>query len=200
VLRRLDEIAAYLSSARDGRRPPRLTWIGRPHTWTMQDARWQAAASAGRASLLSRDEQAQYAFVYAGTREFARLEEEEQDAWAQLRALSELSTISDVQDAFMVAALQRARYAAWLLSVSGGQTRDGATRIGAEPTPTSCVDRRACALPARLRWTKRSAASAPAWSSRDEKRDGAQGTDTVRRHPLARKRAVRPGGRRRHSG
>lgn len=133
VLRRLDEIAAYLSSVRDGRRPPRLTWIGRPHTWTMQDARWQAAASAGRASLLSRDEQAQYAFVYAGTQEFARLEEEEQDAWAQLRALSELSTISDVQDAYMVAALQRARYAAWLLSVSGGQTRDAATRIGAEP-------------------------------------------------------------------
>ena len=44
--------------------------------------------------------------VYAGTQEFARLEEEEQDAWAQLRGLSGLSTISDVQDAFMVAALQ----------------------------------------------------------------------------------------------
>ena len=133
VLRRLDEVAAYLSSMRDGRRPPRLTWIGRPHTWTMQDARWQAAASAGRASLLSRDEQAQFAFVYAGTQEFARLEDQEQGAWAQLRALSELSTISDVQDASMVAALQQARYAAWLLSVSGGQTRDAATRIGAEP-------------------------------------------------------------------
>lgn len=133
VLRRLDEIAAYLTSVRDGRRPPRLTWIGRPHTWTMQDARWQAAASAGRASLLSRDEQAQFAFVYAGTREFARLEEEEQDAWAQLRALSELTTISEVQDAHMVAALQQARFAAWLLSVSGAETRDGATRIGAEP-------------------------------------------------------------------
>ncbi|HYJ83267.1 MAG TPA: hypothetical protein VEW26_10545 [Allosphingosinicella sp.] len=133
VLRRLDEIAAYLSSARDGRRPPRLSWIGRPHTWTMQDARWQAAASAGRASLLSRDEQAQFAFVYAGTREFARLEEEEQDAWAQLRALSELSKISDVQDASLVAALQQARYAAWLLSVSGGQTRDAAARLGARP-------------------------------------------------------------------
>lgn len=133
VLRRLDEIAAYLSSMRDGRRPPRLTWIGRPHTWTMQDARWQAAAGAGRASLLSSDEQTQYAFVYAGTREFARLEEQEQDAWAQLRALSDLSTISDVEDAVMVAALQRARYAAWLLSVSGAQTGDAARRVGAEP-------------------------------------------------------------------
>ena len=133
VLRRLAELAAYLSAVRDGGRPPRPNWIGRPHTWTMQDARWQAAASAGRASLLSHDEQAQYAFVYAGTREFDRLEEEEQDAWAQLRALSELSTISDVLDAFMVAALQRARYSAWLLSVSGGQTRDAAARIGAEP-------------------------------------------------------------------
>ena len=133
VLRRLDEIAAYLASVRDGRRPPRPNWIGRPHTWTMQDARWQAAASAGSASLLSRDEQAQYAFVYAGTREFARLEEQEQGAWAQLRALSELNAISDVQDAGMVAALQQARYAAWLLSVSGAQTRDAATRIGAEP-------------------------------------------------------------------
>ena len=133
VLRRLDEIAAYLSSVRDGGRPPRLTWIGRPHTWTMQDARWQAAASAGRASLLSRDEQAQFAFVYAGTQEFARLEEEEQDAWAQLRALSELGTISEVQDADMVAALQRARYSAWLLSVSGAQTSDAAGRLGARP-------------------------------------------------------------------
>ncbi|HET9638546.1 MAG TPA: hypothetical protein VFP12_05000 [Allosphingosinicella sp.] len=133
VLRRLDEIAAYLSSVRDGRRPPRPNWIGRPHTWTMQDARWQAAASAGRASLLSRDDQAQFAFVYAGTREFARLEEEEQDAWAQLRALSELGSISDVQDADMVAALQQARYAAWLLSVSGAQTGDAARRIGARP-------------------------------------------------------------------
>jgi hypothetical protein len=133
VLRRLDEVAAYLSSMRDGRRPPRLSWIGRPHTWTMQDARWHAAASAGSASLLSRDEQAQFAFVYAGTQEFARLEEEEQDAWAQLRALSELRTISGVEDAFMVAALQQARYAAWLLSVSGAQTGDAARRIGAEP-------------------------------------------------------------------
>ena len=135
VLRRLDEIAAYLSAVRDGRRPPRPAWIGRPHTWTMEDARWQAAASAGRASLLSRDEQGQFAFVYAGTREFARLEEEEQDAWAQLRALSELGKISEVQDASMVAALQRARYAAWLLSVSGGETRDAAKRLGAEPIP-----------------------------------------------------------------
>ena len=133
VLSRLDEIAAYLSAVREGGRPPRPRWIGRPHTWTMQDARWQAAASAGRASLLSRDEQARYAFVYAGTREFARLEEEEQDAWAQLRALSELGRISEVQDAAMVAALQQARYAAWLLSVSGAQTRDAATRLGAEP-------------------------------------------------------------------
>lgn len=133
ILRRLDEIAAYLSAMRDGRRPPRLTWIGRPHTWTMQDARWQVAASAGSASLLSRDEQAQFAFVYAGTQEFARLEEEEQDAWAQLRALSDLRTISGVEDAFMVAALQQARYAAWLLSVSGSQTREAGGRIGAEP-------------------------------------------------------------------
>lgn len=133
VQRRLDELAAYLSSVRGGARPPRPNWIGRPHTWTMQDARWQAEASAGRASLLSRDEQAQYAFVYAGTREFARLEEQEQSAWAQLRALAELSTISDVQDAAMVAALQQARYAAWLLSVSGAQTTAAAARIGAEP-------------------------------------------------------------------
>ena len=33
----------------------------------------------------------------------------------------------------MVAALQRARYSAWLLSVSGGETRDAAARLGAEP-------------------------------------------------------------------
>lgn len=113
----------------------------------MQDSGWQAAASAGRASLLSRDEQAQYTFVYAGTREFARLEEEEQDAWAQLRALSELSTISDVQDASMVAALQRARYAAWLLSVSGAQTREAGLRVGAEPILNALRGPRSVCLP-----------------------------------------------------
>src|ERR1044072_3032775 len=33
VLRRLDEIAAYLAAMRDGRHPARPSWIGRPHTW-----------------------------------------------------------------------------------------------------------------------------------------------------------------------
>jgi hypothetical protein len=150
VLRRLGEIAAYLAAVREGARPPRPGWIGRPHTWTMQDGRWQAAASAGRASLLSPDEQAQFAFVYAGSREFARLEEQEQGAWAQLRALSDLGSISDVQDAAMVAALQQARYSAWLLAVSGAQTRDAAGRLGAQPILNELRGPQSVCLPSRL--------------------------------------------------
>ncbi len=69
---------------------------------------------------------------------------------------------------------------AWLLSVSGGQTRDAARRVGAEPILNELRGPQSVCLPARFRSTKRSAASAPdAWSSRDKNREGAQHTVTV---------------------
>ncbi len=57
IEQRLDEVEAAIVASRK----PRFvepTWVGRPQFWPMFEAKWQAATSAGRATLLSPDEQA----------------------------------------------------------------------------------------------------------------------------------------------
>lgn len=86
--RRLDEISATIRTAGHGAfTPPH--WIGRPHYWPMFDAKWRAATSAGRATLLSADEQARYGQLYYSLELLGGVEPQEQIAWARLRMLED---------------------------------------------------------------------------------------------------------------
>src|SRR6476661_7408615 len=59
ISRRLDQVAALIkASQRGGYRAP--AWVGRPRTWPMIESKWHAATNAGRVTLLSSTEQAQY--------------------------------------------------------------------------------------------------------------------------------------------
>src|SRR5262249_9107316 len=49
VARRLDELQALISSSDASGTIKTPNWVGRPHFWTMQMARWQASSQAGRA-------------------------------------------------------------------------------------------------------------------------------------------------------
>ena len=130
---RLAEIAAFLTSAESGaaRRPMR--WIGRPQTWPMQQNRWDAAASAGKASLLSPKEQGDYGAIYANTRDFQANEAVEQLAWAQLRGLADQARPSPQETVLLREALQNARYTAWLINVNIWQASQDARRLGIKP-------------------------------------------------------------------
>jgi len=127
---RLNELAAYLDAAERGQPKPRLHWIGRPQVWPMLDSRWQATASAGKASLLSSREQGDFGAIYANVRDFQNNQATEQLAWAQLRAMADRPRITPQQDAALRSALQNARYAAWLSHVIVWQVSQDAARLG----------------------------------------------------------------------
>jgi len=130
VAARLDQLGAYLDAAERGEPLPRLHWIGRPQVWPMLDSRWQATASAGKASLLSSREQGEFGAIYANVRDFQNNQTTEQLAWAQLRQMADRPRISAQQDAMLRSALQNARYAAWLSHVIVWQVRQDAARLG----------------------------------------------------------------------
>lgn len=130
---RIDTIAGYLDRAEGGRPQAPLRWIGRPQVWPMLDSRWSATASAGKASLLPSREQGSYGAIYANMRDFQNNQSTEQLAWAQLRQIADRPRISPQQDAALRAALQSARYAAWLGHIIVWQVTQDAARLGIRP-------------------------------------------------------------------
>lgn len=130
---RLAEIAAFLARAEAGAVQPAMRWIGRPQTWPMQQNRWDAAASAGKASLLTPKEQGDYGAIYANTRDFQANEAVEQLAWAQLRGLADQARVTPQQAALYRQALQNARYAAWLINVNIWQASADAKKLRIKP-------------------------------------------------------------------
>ena len=133
--RRLDQIAFLLDQARKGRSLADVTWIGRPPVWDMEDARWQAATSAGRSSLFSPDEQAAIGDVYSLMADYQSQVRIEQEAWAKLRGLAGLQRLSDAREASLSDALQQARYSQWVLNIDSKQAQDAAKRLGIRATP-----------------------------------------------------------------
>lgn len=131
--RRIEEIAALLDGIDGGSRPAPLSWIGRPQIWPMETSRWNAAASAGRASLLEPREQAEFGALYANVLDFQQNQSVEQLAWAQLRGLAGRASLSPPVAARMREALQTARYTAWLIKINSAQARADAARLGIVP-------------------------------------------------------------------
>jgi len=133
--RRLDELAVFISEARKGRSLADVTWVGRPPVWDMLNARWQSATASGRSSLFRLDEQAAIADVYSLMVDYQTEERVEQEAWAKLRGLAGLETLSEARDASLSDALQQARYSAWLLNIDSKQAQDAARHLGIRGTP-----------------------------------------------------------------
>jgi hypothetical protein len=128
--RRLNEIAAYIEAPSGTKRP---TWVGRPQFWSMQTSAVQAARSYGSLTVLPREEQMAIATVYGAMAQFADIEKDEQWAWAELRSITEDRDLSDSDKASLRQALQRARFAAWVLHVSAEQSIDEAKVLHIAP-------------------------------------------------------------------
>lgn len=147
IERRLEEIGALLAEAAQGRPFAAPGWIGRPQVWTMSHARFDAAAQAGRASLLTSDEQGDYAGLYASFAVIDRTQQEEQLAWAQLRGLEAMPTLSPADLVAMRSALQQAQLYAWRIRIASMQAAERAAELGITPSDDRRAGSRSICLP-----------------------------------------------------
>ena len=126
---RLDEIAAYVEKPS----MPRPKWVGRPQLWVMNSSAVQAARSYGSLTELSRDEQMTISDIYGGFDAINDFERDEQWAWAELRSITEDRDITDVDQASLRQAIQRARLASWAIHVNAKQVMASANKLHAAP-------------------------------------------------------------------
>ena len=129
---RLDEVAAYIEHPEGKKRP---NWVGRPQVWAMQSSAVGAARSYGSLTVLPREDQMTIATVYSSMDQFADIEKDEQWAWAELRSITEDREVTDSDKASLRQAIQRARYAAWLMRTTAEQAIQEARAIGVKPAP-----------------------------------------------------------------
>jgi hypothetical protein len=129
VDRRLDEVEATIGASRNpGYVHP--TWVGRPQFWPIFEAKWQAATSAGRATLLSPQEQAQFGQLYFTLRLAQDSENEEQVAWARLRSLEQQGPMTDDWATQLRLALSEARLRNWQVKLFAGRSLGLADGLG----------------------------------------------------------------------
>ena len=120
--KRLDEVETAIATSR---KPgfSRPTWVGRPQFWPIFEAKWQAATSAGRATLLSPSEQARYGQVYFTFGLAQTAENQEQTAWARLRSLEQAGPVTDDWATQLRLALAEGRLANWQVKLFTGRAR-----------------------------------------------------------------------------
>jgi hypothetical protein len=94
VARKLDEIGVLLERAEAGASFAPAAKIGAPETRWVYTQRWEAATAGGRTSLLSSEEQLDFARVYYMLKLAAEEEDREQLPWSHLRALHGLRRLS----------------------------------------------------------------------------------------------------------
>lgn len=112
ILRRMDEVAERIGKSQEASYVP-PSWVGRPQVYQMISARWDAVTSAGRATLLSPDDQTSFGQLYARLDNLTAIEDREQQAWARLRAMEGLTMVTPVLEAQLRLALADARLADW---------------------------------------------------------------------------------------
>jgi hypothetical protein len=94
VARKLDEIGVLLDQAEDGGSFAPPVKVGAPEMRWVYTQRWEAATAGGRTSLLSSEEQLDFARVYYMLKLAAEQEDREQLPWSHLRALRGLRRLS----------------------------------------------------------------------------------------------------------
>ena len=130
VFARFAELEAALAAADAGRAFKPMAYIGRPSGVALYTQRWDAATSGGRTSLLSSDEQRDFARVYAQLLIAEQRQREETDAWGRLRALEGVTHPSSETLARAREALSQARQADYNLRRAIFGSRSYAARIG----------------------------------------------------------------------
>jgi hypothetical protein len=128
--RRIAELGEFVSKA-EARAPfPAPRTIGQPGHLIVYTERWEAATAGGRTSLLSIDEQRDFARVYALLKEFEKYQDAELEAWSELLGLEGVQHPSEDLLARARGALGKARVADHRLRRDLAQAKDRAQRIG----------------------------------------------------------------------
>ena len=146
ISRRLDQVGTLIkASQRSGFRAP--AWVGRPRVWPMIEAKWHAATSAGRATLLSSTEQAQYGEIYHSLELIQQMELAEQTSWAHLRALEGMVAVPADAVTPLTFALTEARLDAWEIRDYVVRSEDLARQLGIKPIKTEYIGSVSVCLP-----------------------------------------------------
>lgn len=93
IRRRLDDVAALLDSVDAGARFVPPANIARPPSLAVYTQRWQAATAGGRTSLLSPNQQQEFARVYNTLSLFTQVQTEEQSVWMELDVLPDIKEL-----------------------------------------------------------------------------------------------------------
>jgi len=133
--RRLNEIGEYLAVAGRGEKTVPPSWIGRPPLGSAYSGQWQAATQSGRASLLPRAEAAGYANMYYMLQRLLETQNEEQQHWAELRALQRLPALSPEMVKQFQVALSAARYSHWYMKLNFLRLRELGLAQDLKPIP-----------------------------------------------------------------
>ena len=136
VSRRLDEVEGLVAAVAAGKLSQGPIWLGHPPTFPIATGQYTAASQSGAVSLLSNQEQADYATIYATLEEQNRASAVEQAAWADLRMLEKHPAGSPALDLQLRSALQKARLARWQIETSAAVGRGAASRLGITPDET----------------------------------------------------------------
>ncbi len=133
--RRLSEVGAVLQEAAAGKPLDPVGVIGNPGAPLIATKRWEAAAAGGRTSLLSLDEQRDFARVYTSFQALERYQHEEQASWEEIEALRGVAHPSSELLAQLQLALARARYDNFAIRNTLRQTASFSARMSIRPTP-----------------------------------------------------------------
>jgi len=129
--RKLNDIGELLTAAGDGTPTPHPTWVSRPTFWSLSTGNWQAATAAGRAALLSKDDQIRLGTFFAIFDFINREEEREQTAWAHLRGLEDWrGPLGPTARFGFTQALQDARYSDYRIKTATTLLVDGMHDVG----------------------------------------------------------------------
>ena len=149
VKRRLNEVGAAIDASQQPTYA-RPSWIGRPQFWPIFQAKWHAATDAGRATLLSGEEQSKYGQLYYTLELLQGAENQEQIAWAHLRALEEAPRVAPEMSAQLRLALSEARLADWQVGLYLIRSRDLARPLGLPKASPQHVGSMSVCLPMTL--------------------------------------------------
>jgi len=148
VVKRLAELQALIDSAGAGGGAIKTpSWIGRPQFWTMQTARWEATAQAGRAALVPPERLALYGSMYAFMRNVNAETAAEQDHWAKLRNLEHMQHLSPQMAFELNTTLQQARYIDWRMAVWTAQLGSLFDRLRLRRVPNDVPPSRSVCIP-----------------------------------------------------
>jgi hypothetical protein len=130
VERRLGEIQGLLEKANRGEAFTAPIWIGRPRVYPVTTSSWTAANSAGRLSLWSSREQADYGNVYYRLGLVQQYDDAQQELWSDLRALEGRKTLTAEMVDQYLRTVHRARYESFRLKGVFVRASEAADRIG----------------------------------------------------------------------